>query len=72
MSSLQKTASQCKQPFSSGVADVGCQELRVLLLAKPCGRGCLGSRLRSLNLAVQPHLSLACTSPLVVIACLVC
>lgn len=39
MSSLQKTASQCKQPFSSGVADVGCQELRVLLVAKPCGRG---------------------------------
>lgn len=43
VSSLQRTASQCKQPFFSCFADVGGWELRVFLLSKSCGRGWLGN-----------------------------
>lgn len=71
MSFLQKTPSQCKQMFFSCFTGMGGWELRVFLCAKPCGREhtfCFF--VKSLNLAVQPHLSLACTTPFIVTACL--
>lgn len=73
---LQKTPSQCKQTFFPSVLQVRQGwDLRGFLLAKSRGRGCwVGSKLLffllRVTLAVQPHLSFACTTPFIVTACL--